>query len=328
MADVAEKIVEAEIVTEQPAAQLPAKRETKATLTAGAPLDAIIPRDLDEAWRLTKAFMDADMVPGSYAVKERGSNNVDIQATRAALMLGIMKGLEVGLPPITALSSIMIINNRPSIWGDGAVALVQSKGMVARVKQEFTGTELAEDWTAWYRIWRVGQSEPYVGKFSVSDAKRARLWANPQKPIWAQYPQRMLMARARAYALRDGFADCLSGLSITEEVQDIPAPPGPVETSFLDEVELKPAPEAANDAPAETTTEPEKPAEETALTDWPAYAEDLKSSIDGCEIVADVNELWKKRQKELTDLQRDTPALFATLTAHKNARVSALKGGK
>lgn len=326
MADVAEKIVEAEIVTEQPAAQLPAKRETKATLTAGAPLDAIIPRDLDEAWRLTKAFMDADMVPGSYAVKERGSNNVDIQATRAALMLGIMKGLEVGLPPITALSSIMIINNRPSIWGDGAVALVQSKGMVARVKQEFTGTELAEDWTAWYRIWRVGQSEPYVGKFSVSDAKRARLWANPQKPIWAQYPQRMLMARARAYALRDGFADCLSGLSITEEVQDIPAPPGPVETSFLDEVELKPAPEAANDAPAET--EPEKPAVETPLTDWPAYSEEIKSRIEDCEIVADVNALWKSLAGDLEAMAAQDQPGYLALAAVKNARIATLKGGK
>src|SRR5262249_49394 len=34
------------------------------------------------------------------------------------------------------------------------------------------------------------------------------------------YPRRMLMMRARSWALRDGFADVLRGLSIREEVED------------------------------------------------------------------------------------------------------------
>ena len=46
----------------------------------------------------------------------------------------------------------------------------------------------------------------------------------------------MLMARARAYALRDGFADCLMGLAIREEIEDLPAEaPGKTDTSFLDD---------------------------------------------------------------------------------------------
>jgi len=50
--------------------------------------------------------------------------------------------------------------------------------------------------------------------FSVQDAMRAHLWGNAHRRVWLEYPKRMLMARARAYALRDGFADCLMGLSI------------------------------------------------------------------------------------------------------------------
>jgi len=70
----------------------------------------------------------------------------------------------------------------------------------------------------------------------VKDAKRAHLWNNPKRDPWMKYPQRMLMARARAYALREGFADCLSGLSIAEEIQDLPEAPKPLtDTTFLDD---------------------------------------------------------------------------------------------
>jgi hypothetical protein len=43
---------------------------------------------------------------------------------------------------------------------------------------------------------------------SVADAK-GRLWT--RKGPWEHYPQRMLQMRARAFALRDGFADVLRG---------------------------------------------------------------------------------------------------------------------
>src|SRR5207237_9506330 len=99
--------------------------------------------------------------------------------------------------------------------------------------------------TAVYRIWRKGQEIPYEGRFSVQHAMRAHLWGNAKRRVWIEYPKRMLMARARAYALRDGFADCLMGLSIREEIEDVPAePPTRTDTSFL------------NDAPATIAGEP------------------------------------------------------------------------
>lgn len=54
-------------------------------------------------------------------------------------------------------------------------------------------------------------------RFSVADAKLAGLWG---KAIWKQYPRRMLQMRARAFALRDAFADVLKGLSVSEEASD------------------------------------------------------------------------------------------------------------
>ena len=48
--------------------------------------------------------------------------------------------------------------------------------------------------------------------------KKAGLWGKAGP--WSQYPKRMLQMRARSFALRDKFADALSGLLMAEEVQD------------------------------------------------------------------------------------------------------------
>lgn len=207
-------------------------------LVAGANVAPIIPRTIEEVARVARAVIVAGLAPNSYEGRSQDE-------TISKIMIGVMKGAEVGLPPITALSNIFIVNGRPTIWGDGAIALVQGRGVVVKVEQKFEGeegagkgeptiTDFPDAMTAIYRIWRKDQPEPYEGRFSVRDAKRAHLWGKKQP--WVQYPRRMLMARARAFALRDGFADCLSGLSIREEVEDLP-PEAPAKTDagFLED---------------------------------------------------------------------------------------------
>jgi hypothetical protein len=84
-----------------------------------------------------------------------------------------------------------------------------------------------EAMTATCRVRRRGENTDTIRQFSVADAKKAGLWT--RKGPWEHYPQRMLAMRARAFALRDGFADVLRGLSVAEEMADVkPAPqPGP-----------------------------------------------------------------------------------------------------
>lgn len=209
----------------------------------------IIPTTLEDAMRMAKFICAANLAPAGY---QDANKNPDPQK----VVVGILKALEVGMAPITGLANIAIINNRPCIWGDGAMALVQSKGLIEQFTEHFEGAEKAaaakedqagevdhtptlrdfsDDYTAVCRIWRRGQSTPYEGKFSVRDAKRAHLWGNGKKIPWIEHPKRMLKMRARAFALRDGFADALAGLSITEEVQDMPAAPAPAANiAFLD----------------------------------------------------------------------------------------------
>jgi hypothetical protein len=55
-----------------------------------------------------------------------------------------------------------------------------------------------------------------VQRFGADDAKRAGLAGD----VWAKYPDRMLQNRARAFALRDQFADALMGIGMVEEYDD------------------------------------------------------------------------------------------------------------
>ncbi len=219
---------EADAVTlpSAPVANSPAKQQIMA-MEAGHDLAAVVPRTLEEAFRFAQLVVNAGLCPNSYETAGRPDPQ--------KVVIGILSGLEVGVPPMQALKGIAIINGRPAIWGDLAIALIQSKNLIEDMEHHYTGTDGEDDWTCHVVIKRRHQDKPYDGRFSVKDAKRAKLWNNPSKQPWILYPNRMLFNRARAFALRDGFADALAGLAIREELEDMPAAPAPVALEFLDD---------------------------------------------------------------------------------------------
>jgi hypothetical protein len=224
---------------EAPPVPLPAKLPVKLEAQTGGVL-AIIPRNLDEAAKLARGIIASGIVPRAFRFSEtiRGEGDVILQrkgdVNEPLVIMGVLKSLEIGLPPITGLSYLLPINDRFTIWGDGAVALAQAHGLIENHARATIGPALEPglelaDWPDEYgvevRYWRKGQRDPYVGRFTVGDAKRARLWMNTDKKPWVNSPDRMLFNRARAFALRDGFADALSGLAIAEEVRDMSPEP-------------------------------------------------------------------------------------------------------
>lgn len=203
-----------EAVAQDTAPRLPA-------LQAGGTVKAIVPQDFDGAWRIANAVVKAGMAPKGLDTPEKA-------------MVAIMHGMEVGMTPMAALQSIAVVNGRPTIWGDGALGLVQGSGLMESHKEWFEGS--GETRKAFCVVKRKGDPEIKTGEFSVADAKKAGLWG--KSGPWSQYSDRMLKMRARGFALRDGFSDVLRGLGIAEEVQDIqpikdvtppkpPAPPAP-----------------------------------------------------------------------------------------------------
>lgn len=203
---------------------LPAVREKAALIAHEGGVLPIMPRSIEEAARYASGLIQGGIVPDAF--KERGSNVVN----KELVMMGVLKAMEIGVPPQTGLAGLLPINGRFSVWGDLAAALVQRTGQVERQTTAELGAGAFDpdaplgEWPDAYGFrvcyWRKGQADPYVGEFTVRDAKRAGLWNNARRQPWIAYPKRMLFNRARAFALRDGFADGLNGLTIAEEVMD------------------------------------------------------------------------------------------------------------
>ncbi len=171
-------------------------------IQAGGQIAALVPQNIEQAFRLSQALAQSgDMIPETY----RGNPQ--------KIMAAVMKGMEVGLAPMQSLASIAVINGRPSIWGDAIPALVQRAG-------HHVDVELVGEGDAMTAVATLTRSDgrKIVRQFSVADAKLAKLWGKAGP--WQNFPSRMLMMRARMFAARDGAADALMGLQMSEEVAD------------------------------------------------------------------------------------------------------------
>lgn len=164
------------------------------------------PQTMTEAMEFSERLSRSQMVPRNYQGKPED------------VLVAVQWGLEIGLAPMQALQNISVINGKPSVYGDAAMALVQASPVCDDVEEYFEG-ESTPNPIAVCIAHRKGR-KPVTAKFSVEDAKRAGLWGK-QGP-WSAYPKRMLQMRARGFALRDAFPDVLKGLITAEEAQDYP----------------------------------------------------------------------------------------------------------
>lgn len=172
----------------------------------------------DSIGRVLDVMADAEV----FASKLANSQFVP-QAFRgnpADVMAAVTLGQMIGLNPMQALWGIAVINGRPTIWGDAALAVVRSHPEFEDMSETIEKGESADaGGKATCTIKRRGQS-PVVRTFSMEQAKRAGLAG--KKGPWTDYPARMLQMRARGFAMRDAFADALFGMITREEAEDYP----------------------------------------------------------------------------------------------------------
>lgn len=253
----------------------------KANLTAGGPLAALVPQNLDDAFRLSKALsMSGDMVPKHF------------QGKPEMIMAAVLRGAEIGLAPMQALANIAVINGRASIWGDALPALLQRAGHEIDSGIEGEGDQME----AWAVLKRGDTGKTIRRTFSVADAKKASLWGKAGP--WQSYPTRMLQMRARAFAARDGAADALMGLQVAEEMRDAPpmrdvTPPAPTGPNLAQRLaaSASPPPEPAIEGeivqPDGDTSPPPEPAHWTDeppadfFPGTPAFDQGVNAAKDG-----------------------------------------------
>lgn len=160
---------------------------------------------IDEAFRFAKAVVASGFAP-------RGMEKPE------SVMIAIQLGMELGLTPMAALQNTAVINGRPAIYGDAALALVRASGLLVSYQEEEIG-EAGKD-THGYKV--TAQRQGFAAQsetFTVADAKQGKLWG--KSGPWSDYPKRMLKFRARGFILRDQFGDVLKGLRTVEEARDI-----------------------------------------------------------------------------------------------------------
>lgn len=236
----------------------------------GSVVTPIIPQTFDDVYRIANAVVKAGMAPFGIETAEKAT-------------IIIMHGLEVGLAPMVALQSIALINGKPSLYGDGALGVVRASGQLEKFSERIQTSET--NVLAVCTVKRRGEAS-LTRSFSKDEAQKAGLWGkvgrNGQPTPWVTYPNRMLAMRARAFALRDGFADVLRGLGIREEMEDVvpdldlvpppPPPPPELKQSPLEKAIAK----AAKEGNREIKTDDEGLVIWDESTERPATAEDVR----------------------------------------------------
>ena len=207
---------------------------------SGAKPMPLCPQDVDSAFRMAKAIFQSGLAPKGFGNEQQ-------------VFVAMQLGAEVGLSPMAAIQNIAVINGKPGIFGTAQLGIVQASGLLEWIKETSTGQ--GDSLSVTVEVKRQGDPEVKSSTFSATQAKKAGLWGKAGP--WQQYPERMVMHRARTYALRDKFADVLCGLAYTvEELQDLPAEP-------RDVTPKKPLAETLTDALEASAPAPEPAKEET-----------------------------------------------------------------
>jgi hypothetical protein len=157
------------------------------------------PENLGQAWKLADIISKTSFKAGHKSAED--------------IFIAMSMGQQIGLNPFQSVQNISVINGRPSLWGDGLVAVCQSHPDYEGIEENFN----KDDWEATCTVKRKGKP-PVTETFSKEDAQIAGLWG--KSGPWKQYPRKMLRNRARTWALRTQFADALMGLITTEEAQE------------------------------------------------------------------------------------------------------------
>jgi hypothetical protein len=130
--------------------------------------------------------------------------------TPAQAVAIMLKGRELGIPPMQALANIAIINGKPTIQAELMLAIVyRDHGKAAfRIKSSDDLSCVAE-----YRLAGWPDIQSYA--FTIDQAKKAGLI----KPgPWQQYPAAMLRARCISAVARMAFPESIGGMYVPGEL--------------------------------------------------------------------------------------------------------------
>lgn len=171
----------------------------------------------------------------------------------------MMKGLELGISPMTAVDFINIIQGQPCIDGKGMLALISNSGELENIA--FNST----DQHCTVTIKRKGR-DAHSETWTMDDARKFKTWEKgklislSEKHNWQSQPKTMLKWRALAACARVTFSDVIGGLYTKEEIGS--------EVVVYDDGTMQIETENAPQLPAKQQSQPDRPAPESTQGWW------------------------------------------------------------
>lgn len=254
--------------------------DNKLALTTNTTMNVIPSR---EEWStihdMAKALLPTGFLPQSIKTPE--------QAT--AIML---KGRELNVPPMYALSNIVVVQGKPTVSAEMMLALVQrDHGLNSMWVEESTN----EKCTVGYKS---GNGTKFY-TWTVEDANAAGLTKNP---TWRSYPAAMCRARAISAVARMAFPGSIAGMyvpgelgddvTVTEDGEIISASiTGPQDTSAQNGAGRAEPQKMTPDTQARQTP-PQRPAQQASATI--SEMDDVLAELPTDLLEAIATDMWKK----------------------------------
>lgn len=268
-----------------------------AKLAAGSHIAAIVPTTIEEVFRLAELIHQSGLAP--YQLK-----------SPAAVTVVLLKGLEIGVPPMAALETIGVINGKACLHSDGIPALLWSRGF--KIKEHYENEANLDQCVAVCTITRP-EGDEYTFRYSSQDAKDNGLWdardkidGKANRSPWFLFKKRMLKMRARGWLARDCASDVLKGIPIYEEQADI-------ELGRSDYREVKGAPlPVPTDIEDGTVTEPvtatvteAESSQDAPFPNPEKYIGHLGEELAASESREQFDEIWVAHQETETRLPQE-----------------------
>lgn len=164
---------------------------------------AIVPTTVAEVQTLAELIGKSALLPDA------------LRGKPADIIMSIMAGAELGLPPFASIRGVHIVSGKPILAAATMVGIVLGSGLAEYFSQvDATPTSVT------FETKRRGAPAPQRCTWTIDDAKRAGIHKN----TWLLYPRQMLAARASAELARSAYPDVCAGVYDPDEVAAGPQP--------------------------------------------------------------------------------------------------------
>lgn len=167
-----------------------------------------------EIYQIAQAFSMSNLVPEAY----RGRPN---SVGHANCFVALSMGFELDLPPMQALTHIVVVNGRPAVDGQLAIALANRRAPIVGPMRFDEGGKGDEQFCVAWAIDKASK-ERVEYRLSIADAKAAG-WLDKGMSHWKKDPRLMLRYRSASYLIRTTYPDAILGLSTKDELEDLEA---------------------------------------------------------------------------------------------------------